>query len=202
MSDEEYVYDEEEYGGNGDEEYVYEEEGPEEGPPDLKKTDSYPMTFKVPDGSYSILPYVEMIPMMKAMIVDVTSLLGVSYDSAQIMLTHFDWNKEQLMDRFFVIKEVASLLSVTDDRAVELLSYSKYKWNKDKLVQDYLSNRTEVLKSVSLSDVVPTQDKVPATISCHICLDNEVPYEESIGLCCNHNFHRCAVYLISEFRIF
>jgi hypothetical protein len=99
------------------------------------------------------------------------------------------------MDRYFVIKEVSSLLSVTDDRAVELLSFSKYKWNKDKLVQNYLSNRSEVLKLVSLADVVQTRDKVPSFISCHICLDNEVPYEESIGLSCCHNFHRFGAHL-------
>ncbi len=102
MSDDEYVYEDDA------EDYVYTEEVEA---PIMKREGSYPDAYRVPDGNYSVLEYVEMKPMMEAIIREVATLLGVTSDTAQILLSHFDWNKEKLQDKYWLDTE-ACLRSV------------------------------------------------------------------------------------------
>ena len=98
MSDtEEYAYKDEDNLDIGDE-YEYNDECDV---PELKKESSYPDAFRVPDGSYNILDYVDMIPLMEAMIKDAKSVLGVSSDTALVLLSHYGWNKERLFDKYW-----------------------------------------------------------------------------------------------------
>ena len=158
MSDEEeYAYedggDEYAYQADEQEDYVYMEEDEDIGaPPELKKASSYPDAFKIPDGDYKLLDYKEMIPMMTSIVNDVASLLGVHYDSALILLTHFDWNKERLVDA-------------------------------------YWSNTSAVLSSAGIVEDRGSRGCPPlAEVECKICLDKAVPYADTIGLACDHNF--------------
>ncbi|CAM9315029.1 unnamed protein product, partial [Ectocarpus fasciculatus] len=84
MSDEEcevYAYEDDEDGG-------YEEA-------------SYPDAFRVPDGSYNILDYKDMTALMDAMSQEAETVLGVSRDTALILLSHYGWNKEKLLDTYW-----------------------------------------------------------------------------------------------------
>ena len=91
--DADYPYQEDD---DGDYEYTEECDAPE-----LKRESSYPDTLRVPDGSYNVLEYADMIPLMEAMLSDIQSLLGVSLDVAHILLSHYGWNKEKLLDAYW-----------------------------------------------------------------------------------------------------
>lgn len=96
MSDEEYddyAYEDDEDGG-----YEYTEECDA---PELKREASYPDAFRVPDGSYNILDYKDMTALMDAMSQEAETVLGVSRDTALILLSHYGWNKEKLLDTYW-----------------------------------------------------------------------------------------------------
>ena len=94
----------------GEDDYTYEEEVEDEDyeytndecdTPELKRESSYPDAFRVPDGGYNVLEYSDMVPLMNAMIKESTSVLGVSVDNAMILLSHYGWNKEKLLDTYW-----------------------------------------------------------------------------------------------------
>ena len=85
--------------------YAYEDDGYEYNEecdaPELKREASYPDAFRVPDGSYNILDYKDMTALMDAMSKETETVLGVSRDTALILLSHYGWNKEKLLDTYW-----------------------------------------------------------------------------------------------------
>ena len=92
MSDEEdYAYSDEEDG------YAYSDD---EQDSKMEQECSEPQ-FQIPDASYKIVDYQEILPMMQHMTQEVSSLLGISEDMSLILLHQFRWNKERLVEDFF-----------------------------------------------------------------------------------------------------
>ena len=89
--DEDYVYsdgEEEEYNySDGEDEVVMEKEADEP-------------TFQVPDCSFKVVAYKEILPMMKQLAFEVSNLLGISDDLCLALLHEFRWNKERLVEKF------------------------------------------------------------------------------------------------------
>ena len=97
-SGEDYAYD------DGNESEEEEEEG--EGTHDMKgkhtgkSTDKrstgsssgkVPLSGKIPDGKVVITEYQEIVPLMEAVTREVSTLLDIDYDSAQILLQSYRW---------------------------------------------------------------------------------------------------------------
>lgn len=61
--------------------------------------------LSVPDGSFMITDYSEIAPLMKRLISEVALLLDVHREAAQILLQLCRWDKERLMDAFFLSQE-------------------------------------------------------------------------------------------------
>lgn len=100
MSDDEFEAGED-YGDYEDD-YEYNDECD---PPELKREPSYPDAFRVPDGSFNVLDYSDMSALMSAMVKEAEGVLGVSGDTALILLSHFGWNKEKLLDTYWADTE-------------------------------------------------------------------------------------------------
>jgi ariadne-1 len=132
--------------------------------------------LKIPDGSYFISEYASIYQIMESHVNDVASLLDLDPDCAHIMLQNFRWNKEKLMDQFFV----------TPDKVLEDCGLNLY--------IPMASNSTSVSSS-------PTALKSPATDSgvssvnpeeffmCRICCDS-CSKNDAFSLGCNHMFCR------------
>ena len=57
--------------------------------------------MRVNDGQYKIVDYSEIETIMASLINDVMNLLNVSDDVCRILLCHFKWNKERLIDGYY-----------------------------------------------------------------------------------------------------
>ena len=161
--------------------------------PALNREESDNVALMVPEGSYNMLDYMEMIPMMNQIINSVSRMYGISKDDASILLTLMKWNKSKLSDHYFEITETTDILNVTKVRAIAMLSHPNYKWNKSKLITDYQENMESVNRIVKLcpqKETVSIDTTPPETIFCYICQDPEAPFEQTIGMSCNHNFCR------------
>jgi len=89
--------DDEDYAYSDEEDYAYTDD--EE---DSKMDQDYSVSqFQIPDSSYKIIGYQEIVPMLQHMMEEVASLLGVSEDQSLVLLHHFRWNKERLVEDFF-----------------------------------------------------------------------------------------------------
>lgn len=91
--DEDYVYSEE----DEQEEYAYSDDE-KDSKMDQDGTDT---EFEIPDSSYKIKDYQDIIPMLQHMTQEVSSLLGVDDDISQVLLHKYRWNKERLVEEFF-----------------------------------------------------------------------------------------------------
>ena len=157
MSDEECDGYAEENFGDYEDDYEYNDECDA---PELKREPSYPDAFRVPDGSFNVLDYSDMSALMAAMVKEAEGVLGVSADTALILLSHYGWNKEKLLDKYWADTEAcmrAAGLSV-----------------------DGCSGSS----SSGGSAVDPS-----ATVTCKICYD-ELPATDTIHLNCGHIFCR------------
>ena len=76
---------------------------------------------EVPDGSFKILEYKDIIPLMTSLVKDVAQLLNVTEDVALLLLTvKFRWDKERLIDGYYadsdkVMQDVCGDLSASTD---------------------------------------------------------------------------------------
>lgn len=106
------------YGDDEDDdgEYVYEDDEDEEGieptnyesssqnDEDYKQNsdeESSSLKFHIPDGDYKILLYQEIQPLMESHTRDLSYLLSIDYDIANILLRKYKWNKEKLIDVYY-----------------------------------------------------------------------------------------------------
>eukprot|EP00605_Chrysophyceae_sp_TOSAG23-4_P000004 GSChrysophyteH1.ASY1.ANO1.4.1 assembled CDS len=112
-----------------DEEYTYESEGDyDAGCEDLNTKDDG-LSYSSPDqnlktdtapaeGNFIIKPMDDIVPFMTKFLNEVSSLLDVNLDQAQVLLQKALWDKEKLMDRFFSDSEkFANKLSLSKGSA-------------------------------------------------------------------------------------
>lgn len=116
--------DEEEYTYESGDDYAYEDGdedyGVEDEETDLMQSDSKVgktgelfsrtksdrLELIVPeDGKYIITEYSSVVPLLEALVREVSSLLDLDEDSSQILLQSFRWNKERLINQFFATPE-------------------------------------------------------------------------------------------------
>jgi ariadne-1 len=129
---------------------------------------------KVPDGQVVITEYHEIIPMMDNVMKEVTTLLEIDNDSAQLLLQVFRWDKERLIDAFFSDPEKALREAGLDQYSSIDFSALSADRNASKIVSSSLasSNNTSV-----------------GTFPCRICCD-ECPVDTALSLGCKHPFCR------------
>jgi hypothetical protein len=151
--EEDYTYEEDEG------EYEYNEECDA---PALRREPSYPDAFRVPDGAYNVLEYRDMIPLLNAMVKEATTVLGVSADDALILLSHYGWNKERLLDTYWA--DTDACLSAAG-----------------------LSGSSSG-GSCSCSSSAVVDPALPVT--CSVCYDDDIPTEDRVHLGCGHTFCR------------
>ena len=95
--DDDEEYDEVEY---GEDEMSKEDGDSKRGEPSRDRSSS--MSGVMPtDGSFIIKSMDDVVPYMTKMTTEVSSLLDVDADQAQVLLISFLWDKERLLDRFF-----------------------------------------------------------------------------------------------------
>ena len=98
-NEDEYLYSDEEE----EEEYTYTDgEDDEEEVMRMEEDESNEIMFQVPDLGYKIIDYQEILPIMNHMIEEVSSLLGLSEDISLVILQVFKWNKEKLVEEYFI----------------------------------------------------------------------------------------------------
>lgn len=83
-----------------------------------------------------------------------------------------------------------SLLGTSMDEALALLQH--FRWDKEKLLDDYFSAGDKVREDVGLGQSIPPFPSASGggggVISCRICYDEAVPLSESYALDCGHHF--------------
>ena len=58
--------------------------------------------FKLPDGGFKMIEYKDVDEMLDSLIVEVSSLLDLSYDAVMVLLlSKFRWDKEKLIDGYY-----------------------------------------------------------------------------------------------------
>jgi ariadne-1 len=145
--DEQYTYSDED-----DDEYDYTDDE-QDSKMDL---DHSATQFQIPDSTYKIIDYLEIYPMLKHMMEEVASLLGVSLDHSLVLL-------------------------------------HEYRWNKEKLVEEYFSNSNKTLEKsgILVSDAVALRvagkDDMCRENYCRICL-SQCDAKKLYGLSCGHKF--------------
>jgi ariadne-1 len=102
--------------------YTYEDQNDEEeyaysdcGEPEMKRSVSEPI-YEVPDSSYKIVDYTDLLPMMNRLIKEVSNILSTDRDTSESLLYYSRWNKERLVDRYYnnpekVMREAGCLTS-------------------------------------------------------------------------------------------
>ena len=115
--------------------------------------------FKVPDGKFIITEYQEIVSLMDNVIKEVSTLLEIDSDAAQILLQCFRWDKERLVDAFFSNPE-----KVMSDAGLD-------KYNAD-LFQSLRQQQSQTDAAVVTSS--------SATFSCRICCDE---LDQNASLC-------------------
>lgn len=178
MDEEEYVYeyedeaDEQQTDGDYDE-YDYEQDymkGGNDYPSFSRSTeDHHAKTLTVPDGTYILKEYSEVYPLMEALENDVSSLLNLDRDSAELLLQEYQWSRERLVDAFFADPE-----KVMNRTGID--SYNP----------DIIAQRIKIHKSQVMSD--DSKDS-SLTLSCRICGD-EFTQSQGFAMGCDHWFCR------------
>jgi ariadne-1 len=86
------------------------------------------------------------------------------------------------------VKEVSSILGQPPENTAILLRYSR--WNKERLIEDYMDNTEKMLESAGLGEDIATNpprlEKVPGFV-CDICCE-EGPGLETFAMKCGHRF--------------
>ncbi|KAF8461121.1 hypothetical protein BDZ91DRAFT_772952 [Kalaharituber pfeilii] len=87
------------------------------------------------------------------------------------------------------IEEVCNILGLSAEQCGVLLRH--FKWQKERLIEQYLNNPEEVLEGAGLtaSDERPPKIEKVAGFVCDICCDDE-PDVETFALKCNHRYCR------------
>ena len=131
-----------------------------------------PLSGKIPDGKVVITEYQEIVPLMEAVTREVSTLLDIDYDSAQILLQSYRWDKERLIDAFFSNPEKVFLETGLD------------KYNQS-AIQSMLSCSTEKVDEVETSATTTAKN----SFICRICCDESAP-SEALSMGCGHQFCR------------
>jgi len=121
----------------------------------------------VPDGGFIIKEYADLLPIMQSLISEVSSLLNLDRDRAEILLQMHRWNKERLVEQFFANPE-----KMLEEAGLGLYSFES---------MDEQLNQNSSSASVSSS----TED----TFVCRICCD-PCPLSSGFHLGCAHRFCR------------
>lgn len=86
-----------------------------------------------------------------------------------------------------LISEVKDVLGQPPETTAILLRY--HRWNKEKLFDEYMEHREEVLEAAGLADETASVTRVQSLsgFSCNICLDDEQGIK-TFSLRCGHRF--------------
>jgi len=122
------------------------------------------------DGKYAIVDYSEITPFMDNILHEVSSMLDLDYDSAQILLQHCRWNKEKLMDSYLSSPE-----KLLKEAGLDLYS--------SKFIMQQLSSSSS---STTLTNTTTSLD-IASTFKCRICCD-DIDMKLSFSLGCDHKF--------------
>ena len=117
----------------------------------------------MPDGKFIITEYQEIVSLMDNVIKEVSTLLEIDADAAQILLQCFRWDKERLVDAFFSNPE-----KVMSDAGLD-------KYNADLFQSLRQQSQTDASKTSS------------TTFSCRICCDE---LDQDASLCLGRH-HTC-----------
>lgn len=106
-----------------------------------------------------------------------------AYDISFKVLPPSDIQKQQ--DE--LIDEVNMILDISKAEAAILLRY--FRWNKERLIEDYMDRPSQVLDAAGLSQSTagPPKMKVVPNFVCDICCEDE-PGLESFALKCGHRY--------------
>jgi ariadne-1 len=101
---ENYEEEGEDFEGGDDEDYdyVYEEDDDLAGikPSHLEREISE-SHFDVPDGNYNIHEYIEIAPLLEKLMLEVTQLLGVDRNIAELLLRYTKWDQSVLAEKYY-----------------------------------------------------------------------------------------------------
>ena len=121
----------------------------------------------VPDGKVVITEYSAVVPLLETLVSEVSALLHLDEDATQVLLQHFRWNKEKLINQFFVSPE-----KILFDAGLDLY---------DSTILESARESCPLHRFIS-----PGQ----TTFSCRICCDDACDIKEAFSLGCGHLFCR------------
>ena len=125
-------------------------------------------SFAVPDGSYLIKEYADVIPRMEMLIAEISSVLDLHPDVTEILLERNRWNRSRVMDSYF-----SDDLATRKEAGIDLLDFS---------IVARLSD--------SGQSAMPSSSPTTAQLTCEICFCSFDPQTEGFALGCNHWFCR------------
>lgn len=134
-----------------------------------------PLSGKIPDGKYIITEYQEIVPLMEAITREVSTLLDIDYDSSQILLQSYRWDKERLIDAFFGNPEKVFAETGLD------------KYSHTAVLAILKADKADVTTSASTS--ATSASSKSNSFVCRICCDDSVA-TEAVSLGCGHQFCR------------
>lgn len=121
----------------------------------------------IPDGSYTVLNYADVRPILSAMVNEVSALLSVTLDEAELLLHFFQWDKEKITEDFLQDSDKCKL-------SAGLNLYSE-----EKLSCFLLPNSSKTVSSL------------PEKFQCRICYVEDLPLlSAGFSLGCGHAFCR------------
>lgn len=133
------------------------------------------LSGKIPEGKVIITEYHEIVPLMEGLTREVSTLLDIDYDSAQILLQSYRWDKERLIDAFFGNPEKVFLDTGLD------------KYNQAKV--DAMLRGSKTVGATSSATSTSTSTSAESSFVCRICCDDSVS-SDALSLGCGHKFCR------------
>ena len=139
----------------------------------------------IPTSTYVIKDFNEILPRMTGVIDEIADVLCLDRDVVELMLIHFNWNKDRLMDSY----------SDNHERTAEACGIDLY---DSQVVQGRLAALQRAMKPApeevqaapaGTEDDTSSGDDV--AMVCDICCcDFDLSKGEGFGLCCNHFYCR------------
>lgn len=145
----------------------------------------------VEEGKFTITEYQRIIPLLRNLASDVSGLLDIDDDAAQLLLQMCKWDKERLVDSYFSNGE-----KLMRDAGLDMYSHDVVKT---------LISRPSLFSSPSGKSIVATSDETSCkeskdamnvssssnedTFVCRICCD-DVDKIDAFALGCDHAFCR------------
>lgn len=193
-----YMYNDSEYDGD---EYLMDDDSMGLSSPIEATSSGIPKTLKVLGGTsfqskgaepYMVYEYEQVDTIMRRMVKNVAQLLDMDVDKALMLLVHFRWNEEKVLEQYFADSESAERAAGIDLHDASATSSWFSPQPSDAAGDDAASPPATVFSFASFAAPLSERLKNAAasaddTVVCKVCYD-EPPLKDCFSLGCGHVF--------------